>query len=133
MERQMAIMTATITIDTFKSETLPIAQAGIPQGSPLSPILYNVNLVEQPINKTQGALGFVDDYSAWVVGGSLDENLRTLQTTIIPEAEGWARESGAVFERSKTGLIHSINQCIRSVYVLCSGRKLDTPKGWQTY
>jgi hypothetical protein len=50
----MAIMTATITIDTFKSETLPIAQAGIPQGSPLSPILYNVNLVEQPINKTRG-------------------------------------------------------------------------------
>jgi hypothetical protein len=29
--------TATITIDTFESETLPIAQAGILQGSPLSP------------------------------------------------------------------------------------------------
>jgi hypothetical protein len=32
--------TATITIEMFESETLPIAQAGIPQGSPLSPILY---------------------------------------------------------------------------------------------
>lgn len=41
--------TATITIDTFEDETLPIAQAGIPQGSPFSPILYifyNANLVE---------------------------------------------------------------------------------------
>jgi hypothetical protein len=62
--------TATITIDTFESETLPIAQDGIPQGSPLFPILYifyNANLVEQPIHKTQGALGSADDHSAWVV------------------------------------------------------------------
>jgi hypothetical protein len=100
---------ATITIDTFESKTLPIAQAGIPQGSPLSPILYifyNADLVEQPINRTQGALGFVDDYSAWVVGRDIDENIRTLQTTIIPKAEKWAQESGAMFEPSKTGLIH---------------------------
>jgi hypothetical protein len=58
--------TATVTLDTFESEMQPIAQAGIPQGSPLSPILYifyNANLVEQPIDKTKGALGFVDDYS----------------------------------------------------------------------
>jgi hypothetical protein len=32
--------TAPITIETFESETLPIAQAGVPQKSPLSPILY---------------------------------------------------------------------------------------------
>jgi hypothetical protein len=101
--------TATITIEMFESETLPIAQAGIPHGSPLSPILYifyNANLVEQPIHKTQGALGFADDYSAWVVEESIDENIRSLQTTIILKAKVWARESGAIFEPSKTGLIH---------------------------
>jgi hypothetical protein len=101
--------TATITIDTFESETLPIAQDGIPQGSPLFPILYifyNANLVEQPIHKTQGALGSADDHSAWVVEESIDENIRSLQTTIIPKAEGWARESGAIFEPTKTGLNH---------------------------
>jgi len=72
---------ATIAIDTFESEMIQIDQAGIPQGSPLSPILYifyNANLVEQPIDKTQGALGFVDDYSAWVVGASIDDNIQTL-------------------------------------------------------
>jgi hypothetical protein len=87
----------------------PIAQAGIPQGSPLSPILYifyNANLVEQPIDKTKGALGFVDDYSPWVVGDNVDQNIEALQTSIIPKAERWARESGATFEPSKTGLIH---------------------------
>jgi ribonuclease HI len=101
--------TATITLDTFESEVLPIAQAGIPQGSPLSPILYifyNANLVEQPINDKGGAIGFVDDYTPWVVGPDADANIRTLQDTIIPKAERWARESGATFEPSKTGLIH---------------------------
>lgn len=101
--------TATVTPDTFGSEMQPIAQAGIPQGSPLSPILYifyKANLVEQPIDKTQGALGFVDDYPPWVVGDNVDQNTQALQTTIIPKAERWARESGATFEPSKTGLIH---------------------------
>lgn len=100
---------ATIAIDTFESDILRIEQAGIPQGSPLSPILYifyNANLVEQSIYKTQGALGFVDDYSAWVVGECVDDNTRKLQDTITPKAERWARESGAVFKASKTGLIH---------------------------
>jgi hypothetical protein len=86
-----------------------IAQDGIPQGSPLFPILYifyNANLVEQPIHKTKGALGSADDHLAWVVEESIDENIRSLQTTIIPKAEGWARESGAIFEPPKTGLNH---------------------------
>jgi hypothetical protein len=79
------------------------------------------------------ALGLVDDYLAWVVGESIDENIRPLQTTTIPKAGGWARESGAIFEPSKAGLIQSINQSIGSVYVLCSGRELDTPEEWQTH
>lgn len=69
---------------------IQIDQAGIPQGSPLSPILYifyNANLVEQPIDKTQGALGFIDDYLAWVVGATIDDNIQTLQRTVAPKAE----------------------------------------------
>jgi hypothetical protein len=31
--------------------------------------------------------------------------IRALQTNVIPKAEAWARESGAIFEPSKTGLI----------------------------
>jgi hypothetical protein len=76
----------------------------------LSPILYmfyNANLVEQLVNETQGALGFVDDYSAWAVGWSIEVRIRALQTNVIPKAEAWARESGAIFEPSVTGLIQS--------------------------
>jgi len=39
------------------------AQAGLPQGSPLSPILFlffNFNLVQTKTNKNQGAIAFVD-------------------------------------------------------------------------
>ena len=85
--------------------------AGIPQGSPLSPILYvfyNANLVQGQINKRQGSIGFIDDYNAWVVGPSAAENTRRLQTQLLPRAEKWARESGAVFEAQKTAFIHFV-------------------------
>jgi hypothetical protein len=74
--------------------------------------------MEQPINKTYRALGFVDNYSAWLVGESIDENIRSTQTAIIPKAEGWARESGAIFERSKTGLIQSIYLSVVYTFLL---------------
>ena len=100
---------ACITFDRFCSDTMDIAQAGLPQGSPLSPILYifyNVNLVQAPINFKRGAIAFVDDYSAWVTGPNASANTAKLQQTFIPRAMNWARESEATFEVDKTELIH---------------------------
>jgi hypothetical protein len=48
-----------------------LLQAGLLQGSPLSPILFlffNADLVQQKIDGKGGAIAFVDDYSIWVVG-----------------------------------------------------------------
>jgi hypothetical protein len=62
---------AQMTVGEYESEVAEIAYAGIPQGSPLSPLLYvfyNANLVETKIDKRGGAIGFVDDFNAWVVG-----------------------------------------------------------------
>jgi hypothetical protein len=56
-----------------------------------------------------GALGFVDDYSARVIGNSAQsaaENTGRLQTTVIPAALNWASQSAATFEADKTKLIH---------------------------
>jgi hypothetical protein len=49
-------------------------------------LFYNIDLVEQNITLKEDALGFVDDYSAWVIGNSAAENTRRLQTTVIPAA-----------------------------------------------
>jgi hypothetical protein len=81
---------AQITVGGFESAVSPIKYAGIPQGSPLSPLLYvfyNADLVEWTINKDGGALGFVDDFNAWVVGDDIRQNTKAIQDTIIPYAE----------------------------------------------
>ena len=51
-------------------------------------------------------MAFVDDYTAWVVEDSAERNTRRIQREILPQLEKWERESGAVFEPSKTAFIH---------------------------
>ncbi|KAM5520369.1 reverse transcriptase [Fusarium oxysporum f. sp. phaseoli] len=63
--------TATIVINGQSSENRPLPQAGLPQGSPLSPILFlffNADLVQTQIDRNGGAIAFVDDYTAWISG-----------------------------------------------------------------
>jgi hypothetical protein len=100
---------AQVIVRNFESEVSQIEYAGIPQGSPLSPLLYvfyNADLVEWKIDGAGGALGFVDDFNAWAVGDNAAQNIKTIQDTIIPHAEQWATRSGATFEADKTSLIH---------------------------
>jgi hypothetical protein len=60
------------------------------------------NLVQGHINKSEGSIGFIDDYNAWATGPSAAGNTRKLQTQLLPRAEKWAREGGAIFEADKT-------------------------------
>jgi hypothetical protein len=100
---------AQVVVGGYESDAAEIEYAGIPQGSPLSPLLYvfyNADLVERPINSHGGAIGFVDDFNAWVVGANEEETTAAIQDTILPHAEQWAKCSGAIFEAEKTSLIH---------------------------
>jgi hypothetical protein len=69
-------------------------------------ILFNACLLLGEITSQGGDMGFVDDYIAWVVGESTDENTTLLQERVIPRVTAWERESGAIFEAEKTKLIH---------------------------
>ncbi|KAI3001542.1 hypothetical protein CBS147482_6867 [Aspergillus niger] len=100
--------TATIQINGQLSETHSLPQAGLPQGSPLSPILFlffNADLVQRQIDGKGGAIAFVDDFTAWVTGPSAQSNREGIER-IIKEALDWERRSGATFEAEKTAITH---------------------------
>lgn len=97
-----------VIVNGFTSEVEDLPQAGLPQGSPLAPILFpffNANLVQFKI-EDGGSVALVDDYTAWVVGDSAERNTRRIQREILRQLEKWEKESGAVFESSKTAFIH---------------------------
>lgn len=80
---------AAILVNGILSSSRNLPQAGIPQGSPLSPILFlffNADLVQSKIDANGGTIAFADDYSAWVTGASIDQNTTNLQNGIIPRA-----------------------------------------------
>lgn len=75
---------ATITINGLTSMPQSLDHPGLPQGSPLSPLLFlffNAELVKCVINKNRGAIAFVDDYLAWVTGDSIESNVKKTTNT----------------------------------------------------
>jgi ribonuclease HI len=100
---------ASIGFDDFRTEVTPLVNAGLAQGSPLSPILFtffNSDLVDQPVTFRGGASAFIDDYFRWQVGRSAEENLAKIQSEDIPRIEAWAQRTGSCFAAEKTELIH---------------------------
>ncbi|KAJ5471428.1 hypothetical protein N7530_008785 [Penicillium desertorum] len=100
--------TATIQINGQVSEVQSLPQAGLPQGSPLSPILFlffNADLVQRQVDSQGGAMAFVDDFTAWVTGPTAQSNREGIEA-IINEALDWEKRSGATFEADKTAIIH---------------------------
>lgn len=100
---------ATISLNGQDSTVFELDAPGLPQGSPLSSILFlffNANLVQNVVNAHQGSIAFVDDYTAWVTGPSAVENTRKIQERFITKAEAWEASSGAAFQPEKTAFIH---------------------------
>ena len=100
--------TATIQINGQCSSVRNLPQAGLPQGSPLSPILllfFNADLVQRRIDTYGGAIAFVDDFTACVTGPTAQDNRDGIEA-IINDALDWENRSGATFEAEKTAIIH---------------------------
>jgi hypothetical protein len=79
---------ANIKFDDFETSVAPLENAGLAQGSPLSPILFaffNSDLVDQPVDTRGGASAYIDDYFRWRVGPSAEENIRKIQEEDIQQ------------------------------------------------
>ena len=92
------------------TQPLSRVHAGIPQGSPLSPILYlfyNANLLEKLENKGlyTSAIGFINDINIVTYSLTTQRNCEVLQC-IHRECETWAKRHGSSFNPQKYDLIY---------------------------
>ena len=98
--------TTRMRFNGITTEYIP-TPTGIPQGSPLSPILYmlyNSDLLDIP-GREQLGLGFIDDILYGVQGKTAIANTKKLER-LLAQSEKWRQQHGAQFEKSKYVLIH---------------------------
>lgn len=110
---------ANISFDDYQTEVSPLENAGLAQGSPLSPILFgffNSDLVDQSVDYHGGSSAFIDDYFRWRAGPSAEDNIKKIQEEDIPRIEAWAHKTGSTFAAEKTELIH-LTRCKKKHYV----------------
>ena len=83
---------------------------GIPQGSPISPILYlfyNADLLDEcyDISISTDPIGFVDDINILTYSKSLERNCKNLEK-VYQKCQNWATSHGSKFNPKKFELIH---------------------------
>lgn len=99
--------TTTLVLPEFTAQASEV-YTGIPQGSPLSPILYlfyNADLLEECASTKVGTLGYIDDVSLLATGPTVQHNTQALKVA-HKKAEDWARKHGLVFATAKYTLVH---------------------------
>jgi exonuclease III len=98
-------------VKVYEGETEPMeVKTGIPQGSPVSPVLFLffiADLLDATNNEAlrTSSFGFVDDTHILTYGNSTERNCRILEET-HKKCEEWSRTHGSKFAPKKYELIH---------------------------
>ncbi|EDN04466.1 predicted protein [Histoplasma mississippiense (nom. inval.)] len=101
--------TTIIQLREHTTEPLQV-ETGIPQGSPISPVLYlfyNADILEDAPLRVTGAAagGWIDDIYFFTSSCTTDENCRKL-ARMHGRAEAWSATHGSKFDLKKYQLIH---------------------------
>ncbi|KAJ3455198.1 hypothetical protein MRS44_013798 [Fusarium solani] len=89
-------------------------QCGLPQGSPVSPILFL--LYTEPIYRLgnpQGRFGYADDTAILSIGDTVDEST-AMASSAIAEMVRWGAENGVSFDPKKTEVMHFSRSKLRT-------------------
>jgi hypothetical protein len=96
-------------------------QCGLPQGSPVSPILFL--LYTEPIYRLgnpQGRFGYADDTAILSIGDTVDESA-AMASSAIAEIVHWGAENGVSFDPKKTEVMHFSRGKLRTAPAVCHG------------
>lgn len=97
----LANRTAHIRLDKVKSKAFSVL-CGLPQGSPISPILFLL-YVEPFLRLTKGRFGYADDGAMLAVGATTQVVHAKLQKH-LDITLAWGQENGVLFDSAKTEL-----------------------------
>ncbi|PNP55723.1 hypothetical protein FNYG_15459 [Fusarium nygamai] len=100
----------------YQDTTTPLypLQCGLPQGSPVSPILFL--LYTKPIYRLgnpQGRFGYADNTAILSIGDTVEET-STIASNSIDEMARWGAANGVSFDPKKTEVMHFSRSKLRT-------------------
>ncbi|KAI9036869.1 reverse transcriptase family protein [Aspergillus affinis] len=95
----------TLVLPEYTSPRAPV-NTGIPQGSPLSPILYIFYKVDMMVGKHTVNISYIDDTTIIAIGDSEAENCATLEREFRVTSVPWSETHASVFAPDKFQVVH---------------------------